>query len=93
MDYVKSKSHESINCLIFTHTVNSIKETNFMDTLLFYNLTKFPKILIIYTGGHYYALCKVDDKWYKFNDSTVSLVRNIEIPSGTIPKIIVYEKA
>jgi ubiquitin C-terminal hydrolase len=47
----------------------------------------------IYTGGHYYALCKIDDKWYKYNDSNVFLVRNIEIPPGTIPKIIVYEKS
>jgi hypothetical protein len=58
----------------------------------------------IYTGGYYYALCKTNEKkgqfkdyqqssnWYKYNDSSASLIRNIEIPNGTTPKIIVYEK-
>jgi hypothetical protein len=46
----------------------------------------------IYTGGHYYALCKTLDKWVKYNDSSYSLIKSPEIPSGSIPKIIVFEK-
>jgi ubiquitin carboxyl-terminal hydrolase 47 len=34
-------------------------------------------------GGHYYAYIKSfeDDKWYKFNDSEVSLMSSEDIPA------------
>jgi ubiquitin C-terminal hydrolase len=75
-----------------------IIDTGDTGTICHYNIPfEFNDYTLIslgtYTGSHYYALCKVDNKWYKYNDSTVSLVRNIELPSRTIPKIIVYEKA
>ena len=35
------------------------------------------------TGGHYYAFCKNNDKWYKFNDSDVSEISESQVVTSS----------
>jgi hypothetical protein len=99
-DVVKTASPVEV---IYTIVMTRFQD-NFLDTLQSYNITKYPRVLLIdmsvspnvslkppfelyigddvfnliaagiYVPGHYYAVCKVGEKWYIFNDRSVSLI-------------------
>ena len=41
--------------------------------------------------GHYYSLISVEDQWYEFNDSNVTVIENISFNSSNVC-VLFYKK-
>ena len=42
-------------------------------------------------GGHYYSICKSDEKWYRYNDESVNEIRKEDV-FNKIPYCLFYKR-
>ena len=78
------KYDDSIDLKRFTDDTNK-------DDIMVYKLFGTIHLIGTISYGHYYSLICVEDQWYEFNDSNVTVVENISFNSSNVC-VLFYKK-